>query len=80
MELLCCERELESRAYPDPVLLDDGRVLANLLKTEELYTANSSYFQCVQKDITPSMRKIVAEWMLEVSQIQSHFIFKGIPD
>lgn len=66
MDLLCCETELDCRAYPDPVLLNDERVLQNLLKTEERYTTNCSYFECVQRDITPQMRKIVAEWMLEV--------------
>lgn len=67
MDLLCCENECECRAYPDPVLLNDERVLQNLLKTEERYTPSScSYFECVQTDITPQMRKIVAEWMLEV--------------
>ncbi|XP_067012388.1 G1/S-specific cyclin-D2 [Anabrus simplex] len=64
--LLCCETECECRAYPDPVLLGDERVLQNLLRTEERYTPSSSYFECVQKDLTPQMRKIVAEWMLEV--------------
>lgn len=68
-ELLCCERSCECRAYFDPRLLRDSRVLENLLKTEELYTINSSYFQCVQNEITPDMRKIVVEWMLEVCEI-----------
>lgn len=69
MDLLCCEttEETECHAYPDPALLGDDRVLQNLLKTEERYAPSSSYFECVQKDITPLMRKIVAEWMLEVS-------------
>lgn len=68
-ELLCCERACECRAYFDPRLLRDSRVLENLLKTEELYTINSSYFQCVQNDITPDMRKIIVEWMLEICEI-----------
>lgn len=66
MDLLCCETECECRAYPDPVLLNDERVLQNLLKTEERYTISCSYFECVQKEVTSQMRKIVAEWMLEV--------------
>ncbi|OAD54165.1 G1/S-specific cyclin-D1 [Eufriesea mexicana] len=66
MDLLCCETtETECRAYADPALLGDDRVLQNLLKTEERYAPSSSYFECVQKDISPLMRKIVAEWMLE---------------
>lgn len=69
MDLLCCEttQNNECRAYSDPALLNDERVLQNLLKTEERYAPSSSYFECVQRDISPLMRKIVAEWMLEVS-------------
>lgn len=77
MNLLCCERaaEFECRAYPDPVLLNDERVLENLLKTEERYTPSGSYFDCVQRELTPQMRKIVAEWMLEVRfNISSGFL------
>ncbi|XP_035742866.1 G1/S-specific cyclin-D2-like, partial [Vespa mandarinia] len=72
MDLLCCERtsETECRAYADPALIENDRVLQNLLKTEERYAPNSSYFECVQRDISPLMRKIVAEWMLEVCEEQ----------
>ncbi|KAK1130254.1 G1/S-specific cyclin-D3 [Melipona bicolor] len=71
MDLLCCETtDIECRAYPDPVLLDDDRVLQNLLKTEERYSPSTSYFDCVQTEISASMRKIVAEWMLEVCEEQ----------
>nr|ATL75340.1 cyclin D-like protein [Diachasma muliebre] len=71
MDLLCCETtETECRAYADPALLGDERVLQNLLKTEERYAPSSSYFECVQRDISPLMRKIVAEWMLEVCEEQ----------
>ncbi|PSN48879.1 G1/S-specific cyclin-D3 [Blattella germanica] len=71
MDLLCCESsEYECRAYSDPVLLHDERVLQNLLSNEERYTTSRSYFECVQKDLTPQMRKIVADWMLEVCEDQ----------
>nr|XP_012230596.1 PREDICTED: G1/S-specific cyclin-D2 [Linepithema humile] len=71
MDLLCCETtETECRAYADPALLGDDRVLQNLLQTEERYAPSSSYFECVQRDISPLMRKIVAEWMLEVCEEQ----------
>ncbi|KAI4479281.1 hypothetical protein M0804_011066 [Polistes exclamans] len=65
MDLLCCERstDTECRAYADPALVQDDRVLHNLLKTEETYVPNRSYFECVQKDISPHMRKVVAEWI-----------------
>lgn len=73
MDLLCCETECECRAYPDPVLLNDERVLQNLLDREERYCPSSSYFECVQKDLTPQMRRIVAEWMMEVSNFYQSF-------
>lgn len=65
MELLCCEVDPVRRAVPDRNLLDD-RVLQNLLTVEERYLPQCSYFKCVQKDIQPYMRRMVATWMLEV--------------
>ncbi|GLH01772.1 G1/S-specific cyclin-E [Gryllus bimaculatus] len=70
MDLLCNETECDCKAYPDPVLLGDERVLQNLLRTEERYAPSGSYFSCVQSEITPEMRTIVAEWMLEVCEEQ----------
>jgi hypothetical protein len=78
MDLLCWESECECRAYADPVLLNDERVLQNLLDREERYCPSSSYFECVQKDLTPQMRRIVAEWMMEVSKVYSHLFFAFI--
>lgn len=66
MELLCCEVDPMRRAVPDPNLLYDDRVLHNLLTIEERYLPQCSYFKCVQKDIQPFMRRMVATWMLEV--------------
>lgn len=83
MELLCAERvspgsegsaasaapaaAREPRsAAPDPVLLR-RRVLHNLLRTEERYAVTANYFGTVQREVTPHMRRLVAEWMLEVS-------------
>ncbi|MBZ3889175.1 G1/S-specific cyclin-D1 [Sciurus carolinensis] len=63
-QLLCCEVESIRRAYPDTNLLND-RVLRAMLKAEETCAPSVSYFKCVQKEILPSMRKIVATWMLE---------------
>ena len=57
--------ETVRRAYPDANLLND-RVLRAMLKAEETCAPSVSYFKCVQKEILPSMRKIVATWMLEV--------------
>lgn len=64
-QLLCCEVDTIRRAYPDANLLND-RVLRAMLKAEETCAPSVSYFKCVQKEILPSMRKIVATWMLEV--------------
>ena len=68
MDLLCCESaiEIECRAIVDPVLLNDDRVLHNMLGQEEKYTPSTPYFSCVQKDVTAPMRTIVSNWMLEV--------------
>ncbi|XP_044773244.1 G1/S-specific cyclin-D3 isoform X3 [Neomonachus schauinslandi] len=66
MELLCCEGTRHApRAGPDPRLLGDQRVLQSLLRLEERYVPRASYFQCVQREIKPHMRKVLAYWMLE---------------
>ncbi|XP_043569615.1 G1/S-specific cyclin-D2a isoform X1 [Chiloscyllium plagiosum] len=70
MELLCCEPETVRRALPDPKLLRDDRVLHNLLALEERYLPACSYFKCLQLDIQPYMRRMLAAWMLEVCEEQ----------
>ncbi|XP_055910733.1 G1/S-specific cyclin-D2 isoform X2 [Eupeodes corollae] len=57
--------EQVNTAVEDPVFLSD-RCLENALKAEDKHPTVCSYFKTVQKDITPPMRKIVAEWMMEV--------------
>ncbi|KAL8596517.1 hypothetical protein ACOMHN_022260 [Nucella lapillus] len=64
--LICMESNRVTRAFEDPVLLEDDRVLTNLLEAEEKYVPQSSYFNTVQTDIKPFMRKMVTEWMGEV--------------
>lgn len=71
-QLLCCEVETIRRAYLDANLLND-RVLQTMLKAEETCSPSVSYFKCVQKEILPYMRKIVATWMLEVCIFQGLF-------
>lgn len=52
------------------MLVEDDRVLQNLLKQEEKYLPRTTYFECVQRDVKPYMRKVVASWMLEVCEEQ----------
>ncbi|XP_063998419.1 G1/S-specific cyclin-D2 isoform X2 [Pogoniulus pusillus] len=87
MELLCCEVDPMRRALPDPNLLYDDRILHNLLTIEERYLPQCSYFKCVQKDIQPFMRRMVATWMLEapifgkfLKQIFSLAVAEGLQD
>ncbi|XP_072311240.1 G1/S-specific cyclin-D2b [Eucyclogobius newberryi] len=69
MELYCLESDTILKAQPDPNILNDDRVFQSLLTIEErLFRAQSSYFQRVQKDIQPFMRRMVAGWMHEVCE------------
>ncbi|XP_046394508.1 G1/S-specific cyclin-D2-like [Ischnura elegans] len=73
MDLMCFEPErgCECRAYEDPHLVNDERVFQNMLKAEERNSPSaSSYFNCVQTEVTPANRKVVAEWLLEVCEEQ----------
>ena len=55
------------RSLEDQTLINDDRVLQNLLRLEEKYLPSApDYFRFVQKDIVPSMRKIVADWLQQV--------------
>lgn len=68
-----CDKNSERvviKSYSDPVLLNDKRVLENMMFVENKYTVNCGYFENVQKNgISPSMRSEVASWMLGVSKI-----------
>ena len=64
--LYCAEQEPMRRAFEDLGLLRDERVLHNLLLLEDKYLPSSDYFKCVQSEVKPFMRRIVASWMLEV--------------
>jgi len=57
------------KADSDSVILRDDRVLQNLLRNEERYIpCTKDYFKYVQVEVKPHMRKIVADWLLEVWQ------------
>lgn len=66
MELYCLESDIAVRAQPDPNILYDDRVLQSLLTIEDRFLPQCSYFQRVQRDIQPYMRRMVAGWMHEV--------------
>lgn len=68
MDLYCLESDTTLKAQPDPNILCDDRVLQNLLTVEERFLPQCSYFQRVQKDIQPFMRRMVASWMHEVCE------------
>jgi len=60
------------RAYSDPVIFRDDRVLKTLLRKEIKYLpASKNYFSQVQdNELMPHMRKEVAHWMLEVCEAE----------
>jgi hypothetical protein len=66
-QALSYNQPLVCRAYKDPVILEDNRVFQNMLDIEEFYIAATNYFATTQSEIKPHMRKIVTDWMLEVS-------------
>lgn len=68
MDLYCLESDTTLKAQHDPNILYDDRVLQSLLSVEERFFPQSSYFQRVQKDIQPVMRRMVARWMHEVCE------------
>jgi len=60
---------LQVSAQVDPTLVEDNRVLLNLIRNEQRYLPKyPDYFRSVQIEVKPHMRKIVSDWMLEVSQ------------
>ena len=60
---------LQVKSQVDLNLVEDNRVLLNLIRTESRYLPKyPNYFKTVQVEVKPHMRKIVSDWMLEVSQ------------
>ena len=53
-------------AYKDSALLDNTKVLKNMLDLEEFYLPDISIYDDIQDEIQIHMRKIVTEWMLDV--------------
>ena len=73
-DLICLEATKINRAFEDPVLLKDDRVLRSLLRSEDKYVPQSFYFSCVQTDIPPFMRKMLADWMAEVCRLFIYYM------
>lgn len=59
------QREVVNRAVSDHSVTGDTRVLHHLMAMEKTWTV-SSYFDTVQRDIQPYMRRILVEWMFRV--------------
>ncbi|XP_063232258.1 G1/S-specific cyclin-D2-like [Bacillus rossius redtenbacheri] len=72
MELLCVERLAEPKCATahDPAIFRDMRAFASLLAEETLGMPPCDYFRCVQTEMRPYMRKVVATWMMEVCEEQ----------
>ncbi|KAF5907920.1 G1/S-specific cyclin-D2-like, partial [Clarias magur] len=68
MELFCNEKEGVVRALLDPTIFSDDRVLRSLMTIEDAFLPQASYFQRVQKELQPCMRRMLATWMLEVCE------------
>lgn len=56
------------KAYRDRAILDDSRVFSIMLALEEWYIPDTDLYYCGshQNEIKLHMRKIVADWMLDV--------------
>jgi hypothetical protein len=56
------------KAYQDRAILDDSRVFSIMLALEEWYIPDTDLYYCSshQNEIKLHMRKIVADWMLDV--------------
>ena len=64
---LAMEYTLEVQGGVDPVLVQDPRVMLNMLR-EEKDSGLVDYCDGMQTEIKPHMRKIVVDWVLEVCE------------
>lgn len=71
MDLQCIElsssNNINNVAKIDEHLYKDLRVINYLLNDEQSFIPICNYFDDMQNDIEPFMRKVVTTWMLEVS-------------
>ena len=66
---------MEIQSSEDPILIQDPRVLNNLIKRQSSKNPKNpevvvDFFQTIQSEVKPHMRKIVCDWMLEVTEEQ----------
>jgi len=75
MERLLCLEEVDTaqpapkRAFRHKTLLNDRRVLRNLLAKEDAYMPSGSYF-VFQEELRPYMRTVLTRWMLDVRLVR----------
>lgn len=74
-DLMCDESGLSALDSPhasaDMSLLQDRRVLDNMLQLQLTTLPTDEYLRHPTTDIKPAMRKIVTNWMLEVCESES---------
>jgi len=79
MERLFCLEEVDTtqaapkRAFRHETLLNDRRVLHNLLAKEDAYMPSGSYF-VFQEEIRPYMRTLLTKWMMDVRRLSFRFL------
>lgn len=87
MDLLCHEKLAPSventtsrarnsqRTEGDSTMATDPQIIPNLLILEKTTIPPFNYFETIQKDIQPYMRKVVTAWMMEVRILLDFFFF-----
>jgi len=66
------ESPLTVKAIQDTTQIKDVRILQNLLRNEDRFLPDTpDYMNTFQPMVTPAMRKIVADWMLEIIHAQN---------
>ena len=58
----------QPRAYSDPNIFRNDRVLRMLLKRGVRLTSTCKYYFSLQTELKPGMRREVASWMMEVCE------------
>ena len=69
LDVVAHTKRIQTPAKVEKQLLNDKRVLSNMLKSEKQNSIND-YCNKIQTEIAPHMRKIVTDWMMEVCEDQ----------